>query len=344
MPQESKKIQTRSSEKFMIIFRTIGGPIIGYGHVYRCLSLAAALRQLANDIYITFIVNEEISGLVRNDKFDVIVSDNFDHDEPLFAELKPLAIILDAYTASNTYLSMCKNYALTVLFDDNNDIYDDEISDIIINGNIHAGDLNYSITDSIRLLGPKYLVLRKEYWGSHVPKMYDKKGILVTTGGSDKYDSSVAILQALKLVDTTKTVVVGPGYKLNTIANLEGLKDCNTRLVYKPSSLLPLLEQAEYTISAAGSTVYEILLQKSIPILFSIATNQDKAYDSFTKLGVYGIGKYPNIDYYAIPSIIKDSPDRAHQQLFDIIDREGASRVAQVILSAIHYYSNCAQI
>ena len=40
-----------------IVFRTNGGQNIGYGHVYRCLSLAKALKMVQSSNKITFFAN-----------------------------------------------------------------------------------------------------------------------------------------------------------------------------------------------------------------------------------------------------------------------------------------------
>lgn len=324
-----------------IAFRTMGSKYIGYGHLYRCLSLAKAIIKEAIDSHIIFIVNGEAAEIVRDHGFEYIESNVFNNDCEIIKDADFDLVIIDSYDASNSYLRSIKNLTKILLFDDNNDIYDSQIPDILLNGNIHAKDLDYKRNGSTCfLLGLEYLVMQEAYWNDSNANLGNKEGILITTGGSDIFNISVEILRELNKTDFIKKVVVGPGYSNKTINELSKLKDDNTSIIMKPNGLRKYIMNSEYVITASGSTVYEVLSQKSIPIIFSLADNQEKAYKYLKNIGIHTIGNYPDIKFNKIIPILKNKDKKDYREQFNLIDGKGALRVARVILSALKSSEN----
>jgi spore coat polysaccharide biosynthesis predicted glycosyltransferase SpsG len=103
-----------------IAFRTMGGKRIGYGHIYRCLSLAKAIRKKSFNYEIIFIVNQEVESLVRESNFELVVSNYFQEDMNFIKEMHVDLFILDSYEANNLYLKNISNFVKLMLFDDNN--------------------------------------------------------------------------------------------------------------------------------------------------------------------------------------------------------------------------------
>ncbi|TVY07205.1 PseG/SpsG family protein [Paenibacillus cremeus] len=321
-----------------IVFRTLGGHGIGYGHFFRSVSLAKAFLNYDNKLNVVFIINSQLMDQLIYSEIDYIISNSFENDIEIIETLNPQLFILDTYLAKNDYLIKVKKISKLMIFDDNNDLYDSTIPDIVLNGNIHAGELQYKTNNnSLYLLGPKYLVMKEEYWkrSKYENEKYEhKNGILITTGGTDPFNISFHILNSIRQLPYMKRIVIGPGYEQDLIYNLEQIKDEKTELIHKPVSLCDYIRESIVVITAGGSTIYEVLSQRTMPIIFSIADNQDIACKYFLTLGISYIGKHPQIEYNDLNKEIihlMDQPNCYNDAIFDLVDGRGAKRVIEVI-------------
>lgn len=322
-----------------VLIRTLGGKGIGYGHYYRCVSLAKAISNVNKDANVTFLINDELSDLIKNTNFKSIVENNLVEDYRIIKELNVDLFIFDSYLGNDEYLKEIKKKSRLMLIDDNNDIYDSSIPDIIYNGNIHAKRLNYKIEkEQLALLGSDYLIMREEYWDNISNNFEKKEGILITTGGTDEYGIALKILLAIKDLEINKRVIIGPGYKSDYIKEIEKVSNENVELIYMPDSLKKYLSCSEIVITAGGSTIYEVLAQKCIPIVFSIADNQDLICQELKSMGVRYLGKYPNIEFFRLKDIINDIKKQKvcmNSTIFEAINRKGALLVAKKVINYI---------
>lgn len=318
----------------IIAFRTFGGKDIGYGHLFRCLSLAKAIMN-EKPYRIVFVINEEIVDQISNNGHEFRESNGLVQDYEILESLKADLVIVDTYLANDSYLKKIKTLSKLMLFDDNNDIYDSSIPDIVINGNIYASNLNYREVDSNRfLLGPEYLIMQEGYW-KNTELNCDKNGILITTGGSDFFNISPNILKELVKTDFTIRVIVGPGYTTRTIEELYSIKNDKTSIIINPNGLIDYIKSSEYVITATGSTIYEVISQKSIPIIFSFADNQKLAYNYFENYGISAIGQYPKIEFGRIIDALEQSKNVNMGKLNSLIDGKGALRVVRHIIQLL---------
>ena len=69
---EKNKIKT-------ILFKTAASSSIGFGHLYRCLSLATALKQCG--ISSVFVANSEAESKIAEYGFDFVCSESFSHND-----------------------------------------------------------------------------------------------------------------------------------------------------------------------------------------------------------------------------------------------------------------------
>lgn len=339
-----------------IIFRTNGGKDIGLGHVYRCISLAQAIRDLDGGTIISFVANNEVKTLIEEYKFEVISSDTFDNkDIQIIENQKPSLIIFDSYLASNDYLKNLSKISKLIIFDDNNDVYDSSIPYKIINGNLHALSLNYTNKHE-HFLGPKYLVMKKEYWANekeHNNRMYnsqknDRKdanvmSVLITTGGTDFNKIMLRFIRAFKELKINKKLVIGPLYEEKYIEKIEKevFNEESFELIYKPKTLKNYIKDSDYIITAAGSTVYEVLTLDKFPIIYVLADNQKAIAKELEKYGIINLGYYSEIDYNYAKKIIESKEyekTKEHimiEKLFGMFDGNGAKRIAEKIVKEI---------
>ncbi|MFW5647493.1 MAG: hypothetical protein ACOCG5_00260 [Candidatus Alkaliphilus sp. MAG34] len=320
-----------------IIIRTFGGKDTGYGHYYRCLSLAKAIKLTAKNVHIIFLVNKELHSLIQTTGFNFIISNDLNDDLRIIENLDVVLFIFDSYLGNDGYLRHIKNSTRLMLIDDNNDIYDSSIPNIIYNGNIHAEGLGYKyIKEQTRLLGPEYLIMKEEYWGNKIP-LFSKDGVLITTGGTDEYGIVLNIMNGIKGLDINVRIIIGPGYRNNYIKEIKKNKTQNMELIHKPSSLKEYIDSSKIVITAGGSTVYEVISQRSIPVIFSIADNQDLMCGALQEMGVEYLGKYPNIDYSKLRGLLEklEQDGTFDEKIFDITNNEGAKIVANTIIEQI---------
>jgi len=317
-------------------------------------TLAHALNHVGN-VMIEFIINKELEGSILGLGFDYIIRNDFEEDITLIEDIRPDIIVFDSYLANNSYLKRLRELSILAIFDDNNDIYDSFIPDIIINGNIHANDLQYDKrVNGIYLLGPDYLVMKQEYWNSlEKPNNYcdenpfsvinDRFNILITTGGSDQYDISLKILESLLKASYEKKVIIGPSYKNDLINKLKNIEKENSavKLIHKADSLKRYIESSNVVITAGGSTIYEVLSQGKFPIIFSLADNQDMICSKLKDKGISYMGKYPDIKYTSLLAEVDkvlgmQNNNKLKDFSLDItIDGNGALRIADKILKLI---------
>ncbi|MCF6465229.1 PseG/SpsG family protein [Clostridium sp. Cult2] len=322
-----------------ILIRTFGGKGIGYGHFYRCLSLAKAIKLISEDINIIFLINQDLKDLLGSTGFNFVVSNNLNEDNEKINRFDISLFIFDSYLGDNRYLKMVKEKTKLMLIDDNNDIYDTSIPDIIYNGNIHAEKLGYfGVRNQLQLLGPKFLIMKEEYWNRGTNKNVIKDGILITTGGTDEYGVSLRILEQLKNLGSKIKVIIGPGYKDDYIRKIEDSITDNIKLIYKPNSLKDYILSSKIVITAGGSTAYEILSQKSLPIIFSLVDNQDLICNELSNMGVKYLGKHPDINYSLLEGKIKELQKNGlseNNKIYDLVDGKGAKLVASRIVEEI---------
>ena len=322
-----------------ILIRTLGGKEIGYGHFYRCLSLSKGIIWLNKNINIVFMINSELVELTKDNNLNFIESNDLNEDLNITKDMNIDLFIFDSYLGNNEYLNTIKNKTKLMLIDDNNDIYDSSIPNILYNGNIFASKLGYHrVKDQLQLLGTKYLIMKEEYWDNNKDEFICREGILVTTGGTDKYGVMIGIIEAIKDINTKIRVIIGPGYNEDYIKKIEGFKTKNLKLVYKPNGLKEHINTSKVVITAGGSTVYEVLSQKSIPILFSIADNQDLLCKTLNQCGISYIGKYPNINYGKLCSLLEQLSNEdinKENEINSLVTGNGAVYTAKSIIGML---------
>ena len=327
-----------------VLFKTAASSSIGFGHLFRCLSLATALKQCG--VSSVFLANAEAKSKIAEYGFDFVCSETFDYNDiEKIKNIKPEVVVFDSYLADSSYIEELAKELFLVHFDDNNDVYAEVVADILINGNIHAKDLHYirKKNGTRFLLGPKYLVMKSEYWNLESSDL-SEKGLLITTGASDFFDLMPRFLEAFGKLPLKKRVIVGPGFSESQITKLgllsDSLEDCE--LIHRPSSLKEHIAQASIVVSASGSTTYEILTMNRVPVIFTLADNQRLIAEKLESFGITNLGWYENIDFEKLPELIlqeisiKDSKEKRLSPLFSQFDGKGALRTAKAIVDEVN--------
>lgn len=299
----------------------------------RCLSLAKALKQTQKTTII-FRINKEMEPLIKTEGFQTQISETYEQrDATQILKQNPDWVIFDSYLATTHYLETLQKEILLIQFDDNNDIYTPIVTDILINGNIHAKTLHYQSKNQNTkfLLGPKYLIMRESYCKDiEIPK---GKGILITTGGSDFLHLMPKFIQALQKTSFLKKIIIGPAYEESEMEKIRKLTNNNEtfKLIHKPTSLQNPIANSEMVITAAGSTVYEVLRLRKIPLIYTLADNQEQIAKALIKKGIVSLGnaKTMNFDEVNLLKKMNEAVIRKKKlnSLFELIDGKGVFRI-----------------
>jgi len=268
------------------IVRVDGGSNIGMGHIQRRLALSGQLRKNGARILFVSKKGETIEKKVKQEGFEVMVlKDDIDLKEDLKDTINAIkkrgvnVIITDSYAIDEHYLTeIKKTVPFLVSIDDLANI--SFPSDIAINQNIYAKNLNYrSLTGKTKfLLGPKYALLREEFSNPGKRGINEKvKNILVTLGGADFFNLTPKILKILDRInqDFKITAVVGPFFK--NIADIEKTaKEINKKveLIDDSYEMGKIMLASDLAITGGGTTLYELAATGTPALAFCLAENQ----------------------------------------------------------------------
>lgn len=280
-----------------IAFRVDGGPTIGMGHIMRSIALAQAFP---NDVKLMFITkeNESVKKVLNNYDFEIIyISNNLNYGKEEIKKAKKIIskkdidiLVTDSYNIEQKYLNQIKNKVdeLVTIHDFAPYAFP---SDIVINGNIYAPELDYkSLYDDTKfLLGTDYTLLREEF--NNLPQIEIKKemkNILITVGGSDLLNLTPKIIKAFQLleksIDDLKNInkdnviiniVIGSGFdNIEEIIKEVRKSNFEISLSFNVKKMSKLMINSDMAISAGGSTLYELAITGTPTISLIQANNQ----------------------------------------------------------------------
>lgn len=295
-----------------IIIRADASVSIGNGHVMRCLTIAKKLREKGCHIkfwmeplkgnLINFVENEGFINITEAENADLYIVDHYKIDKQQEQRLrkftKKLMVIDD----------LAREHDCDLLLDQN----------ALPNFEIRYNNLVPE--RCVKLLGPKYLIIRDEF--IEVRQQMSKhslsiKRLLVFMGGTDPTKETLKILKALKSLNFLHVdVVVGNGNpmkeQIKQICYLNGYY-YHCQINY----MAMLMQQADFSIGAGGSTLWErcyVGLPSSATI---VADNQVSTTEFAASLGVV-----KNLGWHDQVTV------KAYEELLTNIDIEGMSEKA----------------
>lgn len=286
----------------MIWIRADGGKEIGTGHIMRCLSVADALRQMGEPVCF-LMADESAAALVEKAGQDYrVLHSSFKHPEEeldalfsLFSDGGKDVFLADSYYITPSYLSRIRE-CMPVCYMDDKGIAGLPV-DLLINYNIFADISIYGESEegtAEYLLGTRYAPLRREFREVPYQVREQAKRVLITTGGSDRYDLAGKILEEiLKRPDTRELeyCVVSGAYN----ENLHGLlkkesQYSNVKIFSNVTRMSELMQDCDIAVTAGGSTMYE-LSAVGVPIIcFSFVDNQEKIVEGFREREIVCFG------------------------------------------------------
>jgi len=278
-----------------VLIFTEGSKNIGFGHITRSISIYKTFEEKGIRPKIILNADSSVKYLVKNIDYTIV---DWIKNREVLKEIKNSDIVLiDSYLANKKfYQEISETVKISAFIDDNRRL--DYPKGIVINGNIHAFDLNYPKKEDIKyLLGTKYTPLRKEFWSVAEKNINeDIENILITFGGSDGKNMTPKILDLLtkKYPNLKKNIVIGKGFK--NIDEIKRVADKNSFLFYNASAkdMKNLMLKADLAISAGGQTLYEIARVGVPTIAVTVADNQLKSVKKWNEVGSMAYAGYYN--------------------------------------------------
>ena len=340
-----------------IAIRADGSPFIGMGHVMRCLSLAAALRQSGHDVEFFsrfepglsrireqgFAVRQVVGGLPDG------AGKEFEPAQDTDAVCKLLAggcydgLVTDSYRLDADYFRQVRRLVKASFYIDDLNRFPVTV-DAVINGNINAGKLGYETWPETikRWLGCRYNLLRPEFAAlSQRDTPRKVKNILIVAGGGDAGPLLVFLAESLlKLAQTEQFTLqlVAPATSVADVelATLAQDYPAQIQIQRQVTAMAQLMQRCDLAISAGGSTLYELCAAGVPRLAVVLASNQQGIVDAMVRQGVaLSLGTAVELTAsgvaVAVGRLAQDwlERDRMAQQGRKLVDGQGAWRVAR---------------
>lgn len=338
-----------------VIFRADGGKEIGMGHIVRCLALADGLRDDESRLEILFITrHEEGKRAIEERDYRVIAAGDDEIARIGNLANKETLLITDFLDTDRAYVSLIKEIANPkVISIDNNTHLKRIDADMLINANVFDEGETKTIGLTRYYLGPKYMILRKEFEFAHGEQkgIKDKVGrILVMSGGADFANRSLILksVRALNRIGEEVDIhlIVGPAFPYkNQLNDLLSKTNRHFYVSCNPPDLVGIMKTADMAITAAGITLYELAAlgvpSIVIPQVTPNTSHQDDIANNFEKYGAcVNVGQSPNDELLLEKTALLITDKSLRAQLSDggkaLVDGEGLRRVIGLISDLCH--------
>ena len=333
----------------MIWIRADANKKIGTGHVMRCLSVAKALQQRGEQVCFLVADTNAVQLLESHGQAYRILNSDYMNPETEVPQLKrmyltdnPRIVLVDSYFATPDYIRGMREFVPVGYMDDTGRT--DLSVDILINYNIFAKKALYCNQDihTKYLLGLQYVPLREEFREIEYKVKEKAERVLLTTGGSDKYNLAGLLLRsALENKETAElrySVVSGIYNPYSDDLLQIAKRHKNVEIHCNVSNMSELMQESDIAVSAGGSTLYELAAVGVPMICFSFVDNQERIVEGFCEqqLVCYG-GNYllqkESMITEVVEHMAKLAGDNELREIYSrrqraIVDGQGAARIA----------------
>jgi len=275
----------------VLAIRADASPLIGTGHIMRCLALAQAWHDDGGQaVFITAIEAPTIEKRLRAEEMSIVHLPSYPGSQDDARQTVDAAreagahwLVVDGYNFDASYQATIKKAGLSLLFIDDNGQCNGYHADVVLNQNVYAKAELYQNSDSGTrlLLGTRYVLLRREFlkyhgWRREYPKV--ARRLLVTMGGADLGNATAGVIEALpqKSVDGIEAVVVVGGTNPHREQLEAAIRNSKVpiRLVNDVAKMSDLMAWADVAVSAGGSTCWELAFMGLPSIVLVLADNQ----------------------------------------------------------------------
>lgn len=271
-----------------VVIRADGGPDIGYGHLIRSNALAKEVLERGHEASIATTTPRQAES-VFPDASEIIDLPSRSDPQPFLdqlASVQPDVVFTDAYPVDTEYQKAVRSEVpLAVLQDDARHAV---CADVFMNGNLYASDISYEfVGEQPELcLGTEYVLLRsevRECITANAPFRENPERALVVMGGSDVANVTPTAIRAFDRFDLRVDAVVGPGVpesQADEVRSTAEAVEADVQVLRDPDDLVGRMVHADFAVSTASSTTYELLGLGTPIISIPVVDNQELIADA----------------------------------------------------------------
>ena len=337
-----------------VLIRADGNEKIGSGHIMRTKSIANELKGLGAKVLYA-LADERGKRLINNEFQSVVLSSNYEclDDEinalsSVIKEQKIKIILLDSYFVTPKYFKELKKLAKVAYIDDL-DAFAYEC-EALINYGAFFDKNEYKARQNLAkkyFLGSEFAPLRAEFGSTQKSsKNTQKKQVLLTTGNTDLLGVMPRLLEAFLSDESLKNLeflaISGAFNEHENKLLALSAKHKNIKVLKSPENMAQIMAEADFVLSAGGSTLYELASLAKAVICFSIAANQNniKSWAEAGAMLYTGDAKADSHSVVArsvnlLKSLLNDEnlAKTLGQKAHFFVDGKGAIRLAKELLN-----------
>ena len=338
-----------------LLIRADAGPRVGNGHVMRCLALAQAWQEAGGDVTFACValpaqlrqrlesercrveMIEAVPGTARDARSLLSIA----------GEMGARAIVLDGYRLGTNFQRSVRTEGRPVMVIDDDGCHGRYCADIILNPNPHAAPVLYArrSPSGRLLLGSRHLLLRREFRQCKPRRRFPgtARRVLVMVGGTGIGSAIARTLRSVAAVvrQGIEVLVISPNATDgDTIIRLAGNLSGRLEFVVDPPNLAQRMAWADVAVTAAGSTVWE-LLSLGVPTLaFPISANQRLIAKRLREEGLAVVESpfAPKVFRKAFAQLIRDAALRralSRRSRSTVRPEDGAAQVVTLLLTDV---------
>ena len=301
------------------------------------------------------LADERGKKLINNEFQSVILSSNYEclDDEinalsSVIKEQKIKLILLDSYFVTPKYFKELKKLAKVAYIDDL-DAFAYEC-EALINYGAFFDKNEYKARQNLakkHFLGSEFAPLRAEFGSTQKSsKNTQKKQVLLTTGNTDLLGIMPRLLEAFLSDESLKNLeflaISGAFNEHENKLLALSAKHKNIKVLKNPENMAQIMAEADFVLSAGGSTLYELASLAKAVICFSIAANQNNI-KSWAEAGAMLYAGDAKADSHSVvarsvnllKSLLNDEnlAKTLGQKAHFFVDGKGAIRLAKELLN-----------
>lgn len=271
-----------------VTFFTEAGQRFGYGHLFRCLSLAQALAEEGGIPRFYVQGDKAAADLIPPDWLEDVAPwwEACDRYRPRL-EREEGWLVIDSYHAPGCWYTWAPR---TVVFDDENRLTYGR--GLVLNASLYASRLDYPPECAARayLLGPSWQMLRRAFWQ---PAPAEHQGpvrnLFLSLGGGDPHGMMP------HLMETARRALPGVSLRVVTGSGNPSLSEIQKRLWdgdvchcdLDDRRMVAVMAECQAGLAAAGQTLFEAACLGLPLVTLAVADNQRRNGEAFGAAGVH---------------------------------------------------------
>lgn len=333
----------------MIGIRVDVNRTVATGHILRDISVAGKLREMGQKC-LFLSADEGCLPYLEKEGFQaVILHSDWEHPDreteqlcAILREKQIHSLLVDSYYVTPSYMKRLSEVTRVTYFDE---MYLQGYGcQQVINGVLEPPD--YKGYQGKAFTGPAYVSLRNEFSGL-LPKVVRPsiEKLLVTSGGTDNYHFCKYFLEEFlgraEWQRVRVSLVIGSlcGDKEELLKKYES--DSRVEIHVNTKRMAALMQDADYALTAGGTTLYEICATGVAASSYVLGDNQIEITKSFARQELIAFagdfrkdrqGTIENIFAQMRQAEPAEFRRQKARRLQTVVDGQGAGRIAGILL------------